>query len=87
MAFEHGNGIMQGKPEGYRKKRKEDFDIIYEIIEATTLNTFVSEPVADKKYDGTKYEEAQQRENDIELGIKLFDVHGRDAQNRHQKHA
>ena len=44
---------MQWESQGYGEKGKEDFDIVNKIVKATSLNTFIGEPIADKKNNGT----------------------------------
>lgn len=79
MAFQNGNGIVQGKPKGYREKSKEDPYIVNKIVETTALNTFIGKPIADKKDNGAKDEETGGLEYPSQMVVTVFYIHHRDT--------
>jgi hypothetical protein len=57
MALQYGNGIVQGKAQGYREKGKEKLDVIHKVVEAAALNALIGKPIADEENDRTQHEE------------------------------
>ena len=55
---------MQREAQGHREKCKEKFNVVYEIVKTTSLDTFISKPIAYKKNDGTYNKETSCLKNE-----------------------
>ena len=69
MPFQDSNGVVQGEPKRYREEGKKQLDVIYKMVETTSLNAPVGKPVANKKYNGTDYEEAGNLEDPTQMAV------------------